>query len=123
MMDKLLVVWDVCKVLVFPVCLFLLERQISKRDTIREREEAERKQEYLARKHEIEEQQRKNNEMQFLMMERIDNLSDMTHLMAKKLHDAGIINGDLEELEDKYKGLDAKYHESLKRLALEVLNN
>ena len=114
-MDKFVVIWDIIKIFLIPLCIWYFERQVEKRDDKREKE-------YNARKRELDEQQRKNNEMQFLMMERIDNLSETTHLMAKKLHDAGIINGDLEELDDKYKGLDAKYHETLRRLALDVLN-
>lgn len=62
------------------------------------------------------------DENNLLMMSRMDNVSDMTHLMAKKLHDAGIINGDLKELNDKYKELDSKYDKNIKKLALEVLN-
>ena len=61
------------------------------------------------------------NENEFLMMTRIDALADMTHLMANKLHDAGVINGDLEELNAKYQELDDKYQKNLKHLALEVL--
>ena len=56
------------------------------------------------------------------MMERIDSLSDMTQLMARKLHDAGIINGDLEDMNQKYQGLNNNYERELKRLALDVLN-
>ena len=62
------------------------------------------------------------DENNLLMMSRMDSVSDMTHLMAKKLHDAGIINGDLKELDEKYKELDSKYDKNIKKLALEVLN-
>ena len=58
----------------------------------------------------------------FLMMQRVDNCAEMTHMMAKKLHDAGIINGDLEELDSKNKELNNKYNDHLRSLALEVLN-
>lgn len=61
------------------------------------------------------------NENQLLMMARMDNQSEMIHLMAKKLHDAGIINGDLEELDVKYKDLEGKYNVHMQKLALEVL--
>ena len=70
----------------------------------------------------LEQRERLRKENDLLMMSRMDNLSEMTHLMAAKLHDAGIINGDLEELDSKYKQLDARYNENLKKLALEVLN-
>lgn len=59
---------------------------------------------------------------QFLMMKRLDNIADMTHLMANKLHEAGIVNGDLGELDRKYKELNDEYDDNIRRLALEVLN-
>lgn len=59
---------------------------------------------------------------QFLMMKRLDNIADMTHLMANKMHDAKIINGDLKELDEKYQKLNEEYDENIKHLALEVLN-
>lgn len=105
------IVWDVCKVLVFPVCLFLLERQISARDDRREREYSERKQE-------LDKRQENNLRLQFLMMQRLDKLSELCHLMAKKLHDQGVINGDLEVLDRKYKELDDQYEEEVRRLAI-----
>ncbi len=80
-------------------------------------------------KRQLEKQYEKQNrreelrdENNLLMMSRMDNVSDMTHLMAKKLHDAGIINGDLKELDEKYKELDSNYDKNIKKLALEVLN-
>ena len=57
----------------------------------------------------------------FLMMSRMDSIADMTHLMASKLHDAGIINGDLEELDRKYQELENQYDKNLKKLALDTL--
>lgn len=111
MAELLSTIWDVCKVLVFPVCLFLFERQISKRDSLREREHAERKREQ-------ERQQENNLRLQFLMMQRMDKISEMTHLMAKKLHDQGVINGDLEALDNKYRELDEEYEREVRRLAL-----
>ena len=62
------------------------------------------------------------DENQFLMMKRLDNVADMTHLMANKLHEAGTINGDLEELDNKYKELNDEYSENIRRLAFEVLH-
>ena len=61
------------------------------------------------------------DENQLLMMDRVDNSAEMTHLMAKKLHDAGVINGDLEELDEKNKRLNEKYNDHMKKLATEVL--
>ena len=62
------------------------------------------------------------DENQLLMMKRIDSSADITHMMATKLHDAGIINGGLKELDDKYKELNTEYSDNLRRLAREVLN-
>ena len=61
------------------------------------------------------------DENQLLMMDRVDNSAEMTHLMAKKLHDAGVINGDLKELDEKNKRLNEKYNDHMKKLAAEVL--
>ncbi len=58
---------------------------------------------------------------QLLMMDRLDNVADMTHLMAQKMHDAKIINGDLEELDAKYRKLNEKYEDNIKSLAHEIL--
>lgn len=69
-----------------------------------------------------EKREKLRDENLFLMMERVDNSAEMTHLMAKKLHDAGIINGDLEELDERNKKLNEKYNDHLRSLALEVLN-
>ncbi len=115
-MEKVLsILWEVAKVAVIPVCLWYFERQVAARDDRLERLNIERKKE-------IEAQQKKSTEIQFLMMERIDSLSDMTQMMAKKLHDAGIINGDLEEMHRKYEGLNSEYEKNIKSLALKVLN-
>lgn len=62
------------------------------------------------------------DENNLLMMSRMDGVSELTHLMSKKLHDAGIINGDLKELDEKYKELESKYDKNIKQIALEVLN-
>lgn len=115
-MEKLWpIAWEVIKVAVVPFCLWLFQRQISKLDERRESE-------YTKRKKQMDAQQEKSTEIQFLMMERIDSLSDMTQMMAKKLHDAGIINGDLEEMNQKYAGLNSEYEQSIRSLALKVLN-
>ena len=57
----------------------------------------------------------------FLMMEKMDKMGALTVLMANKLHEAGIINGDLEELKKDYKAADEKYDKHIKQLAAEVL--
>ena len=43
--------------------------------------------------------------------------------MAVKMHDAGIINGDLKELDEENKKLNEKYNENIKKLAMEVLRS
>jgi len=109
------ILWELFKLGVIPLCLWLFQRQVAERDDHRENE-------YTERKRELDAQQKKNTEIQFLMMERIDSLSDLTQMMAKKLHDAGIINGDLEHMNQKYEGLNSDYEKSIKNLALKVLN-
>ena len=115
-MEKILsILWEILKVAIIPVCIWYFERQIQAREDRMETLNIERRKAFDA-------QQKKNTEIQFLMMERIDSLSDMTQMMAKKLHDAGIINGDLEEMHKKYAGLNSEYEKNIKSLALKVLN-
>lgn len=115
MKEFLAVLWEIIRVVIIPVCIWFFEKRIQARDDRLERINSERKKE-------IEAAQKKNTEIQFLMMERIDSLSDMTQMMARKLHDAGIINGDLEEMHRKYEGLNSEYEKNIKSLALKVLN-
>ena len=96
--------WEILKVAVIPLAIWYFE-------TKRERE-------YTDRKREIDEQTKRNINIQYLLMQRIDKLSELTHLMAVRLHEKKIINGDLEALDKKYKELDAEYEEEVKRLAL-----
>ena len=103
--------WEVAKILIIPLAIWYFERQIQRRDDKRERE-------YAARKEEQRRQQKQNTDIQFLMMQRLDKLSEMVHLMAQKLHDQGVINGDLEKLDAKYRELDAAYEDEVMRLAL-----
>jgi len=112
-------IWSILRTIVelvvIPLFLFYIQRQIKSRDDKREAE-------YHANKLAQAEQQKKNTDIQFLMMQRIDSLSDLTQMMAKKLHDAGVINGDLEHMNQKYDGLNTDYEKSIKTLALKVLN-
>ena len=62
------------------------------------------------------------DENELLMMSRVDNAAEMTHLMAKKLHDAGIINGDLKELDQRNAELNEKYENNMKQLARKILH-
>lgn len=107
------IIWEVLKILLIPLAIWYFERQIQQRDEKRDRE-------YRARKAEQQKAQEQNDDIQFLMMLRLDKVSEMTHLMAQKLHDKGVINGDLEKLDQKYQKLDAEYEDEVKRLALIV---
>ena len=69
----------------------------------------------------IEAWQKMKTDETFLMMDKMDKLGEMTVLMANKLHEAGIINGDLEEVKKKYKAADEAYETHIKKLAAEVL--
>ena len=115
MEHTLSIIWEVLKLAVIPLAIWYFEHQIALRDDKREKE-------YAARKEELRRQQKQNADIQFLMMQRLDKLSEMTHLMAQKLHDQGVINGDLEKLDQKYKELDALYEEEVMRLALIAQN-
>lgn len=96
--------WEILKVAVIPLAIWYFETK--------------RQRDYTDRKKEIEEQAKRNIDIQYLLMQRMDKLSEMTHLMATKLHEKKIINGDLKTLDEKYKELDAEYEEEVKRLAL-----
>ena len=122
MMDVWQISWELIKLAVLPLCLYYFQRMQNRRDAEAKARDAKREKEFAERKRELEEQQKKNTEIQFLMMERMDSVCDMTQMMAKKLHDAGIINGDLEEMNQKYAGLNSQYESSIKSLALKVLN-
>ena len=114
-MDIWTILRTIVELVVIPMFLWYVQKQMKARDDKRDAE-------YTARKAEAEKIQKKNTDIQFLMMERIDSLSDLTQMMARKLHDAGIINGDLEHMNQKYAGLNSDYEKSIKSLALEVLN-
>lgn len=105
------IIWEILKLCLIPLAIWYFEHQIQLRDEKRDRE-------YRARKAEQQKAQDQNDDIQYLMMLRLDKVSDMTHLMAQKLHDKGVINGDLEKLDQKYQELDAEYEDEVKRLAL-----
>lgn len=71
---------------------------------------------------EVDAREKIRDENQLLMMARVDNCAEMTHLTARKLHDAGIINGDLDALDRKNKELNERYENHMRTLALKVLN-
>ena len=50
------------------------------------------------------------------MICRTDKMSGMVELMADKLHERGIINGDLEALRQAYAVTDREYEEYLREL-------
>lgn len=51
-----------------------------------------------------------------IMICRTDKMSGMVELMADKLHEHGIINGDLEALRQAYAATDREYEEYLREL-------
>lgn len=57
----------------------------------------------------------------FLLWAKIDKLGDLTCLMAEKMHEAGIINGDLEQVKRKYKEADEDYEKNIHKLAAEIM--
>ena len=122
-MDVWQISWEFIKLAVLPLCLYYFQRMQNRRDAEAKERDAKREKEFAERKRDLEEQQKKNTEIQFLMMERMDSVCDMTQMMAKKLHDAGIINGDLKELDEENKKLNEKYNENIKKLAMEVLRS
>lgn len=61
------------------------------------------------------------SENDFLLWTKIDKMGSLIELMATKLHEAGVINGDLEEVQKEYKAADDDYEKHLKRLAAVVL--
>lgn len=69
----------------------------------------------------IKQLQKTKTESDFLLWTKIDKQGDLTVLMAKKMHDAGIINGDLDAVLQQYKEADAKYEDHIRHLAAEVL--
>lgn len=69
----------------------------------------------------IKQMQKTKTESDFLLWTKIDKMGDLSLLMAKKMHEAGIINGDLEQVKQQYKEADANYEDHIRHLAAEVL--
>ena len=65
--------------------------------------------------------QQTKTENDFLLWTKIDKLGDLTCMMAEKMHDAGIINGTLEEVKKQYQKADEDYDKHLKHLAAEIM--
>lgn len=57
----------------------------------------------------------------FLMMEKLGKTCDLSQLTAQKLHEAGIVNGDLEAINCACKKADEDYEKHIHQLAVEVL--
>lgn len=55
------------------------------------------------------------------MWTKIEHMGNLIELMAAKLHEAGVINGDLEELKKDYKQASEDYDKHIRHLAAEVL--
>ena len=69
----------------------------------------------------IKQMQKTKTDSDFLLWSKIDKMGDLTLLMAKRMHEAGIINGDLEQVKQQYKEAEAKYEDHIRHLAAEVL--
>lgn len=65
---------------------------------------------------EIELREKNRARLEKIMILRADKMSEMVELMAKKLHDGGIINGDLAELEHSFLLVDKDYEDYLRDL-------
>ena len=63
---------------------------------------------------EMERRDRDRAKLEKLMLCRTDKMHEMVELMATKLHDKGIINGDLAELQKRYEITDREYEEYLR---------
>lgn len=63
---------------------------------------------------EMEKRDRDRARLEKIMLCRTDKMHEMVLLMADKLHDKGIINGDLAELQQRYEATDREYEEYLR---------
>jgi hypothetical protein len=53
-----------------------------------------------------------------LLLKKIDKLSDLVELMARKLHDAGVINGDLERIRTLYHTADEEFDQYMNEVVV-----
>ena len=65
---------------------------------------------------EMERREKDRARLEKIMICRTDKMSGMVELMADKLHERGIINGDLEALRQAYAVTDREYEEYLREL-------
>lgn len=65
--------------------------------------------------------QKAKSDNDFLLWAKIDKMGDLIELMAQKLHEAGVINGDLDEVKREYRAAEDKYEDHLRNLAAVVL--
>ncbi len=65
---------------------------------------------------EMERREKDRARLEKIMICRTDKMSGMVELMADKLHEHGIINGDLEALRQAYAVTDREYEEYLREL-------
>ena len=65
--------------------------------------------------------QKAKSDNDFLLWAKIDKMGDLIELMAQKLHEAGVINGDLDKVKQEYKAAEDKYEDQLRALAAVVL--
>lgn len=53
-----------------------------------------------------------------LLLKKIDKLAELVELMARKLHDAGVINGDLERIRSSYKTVDEEFDQYMNEVVV-----
>lgn len=62
----------------------------------------------------FENQKKQQQKLEKILVTRLDKLSVFVELMAQKLHDAGVINGDLEKVRSDYAEIDEMYDEFIR---------
>ncbi len=62
----------------------------------------------------FENQKKQQQKLEKILVTKLDKLSVIVELMARKLHDAGVINGDLEKVQKDYAEIDEMYDEFIR---------
>lgn len=63
-------------------------------------------------------EQRRENQIRLekFLLTKTDELAELVELMALKLHEKGVINGDLEETRQRYLSSDREYEDWLREM-------
>ena len=59
-------------------------------------------------------EKKQQQKLEKILVTKLDKLSVIVELMARKLHDAGVINGDLEKVQKDYAEIDEMYDEFIR---------